>query len=101
MTSEPNSVLLHYIELSRQLLVLAQTEKWDEWLQLIAQRDSCFEQWQAVQHKDQMDEETRAIVKEALQCNQQMEDLVATRHQELTQLLHSARQQHKLSSAYR
>ncbi|MEC5208890.1 hypothetical protein QF022_003846 [Vogesella perlucida] len=101
MTADAKLALQDYARLTSQLLLLAQTEKWDDWLLLLAQRDRCFEQWQALQHKDQMDDETRAIVRETLQSNQQMEALVVTRHQELAELLHSARQQHKLSSTYR
>lgn len=93
--------LLRYADLTRQLLALAQAEKWDDWLQLLPAREACFAQWQAEQQMGQLSEESRAIVKAALQCNQQMELLVAARHQELADLLHSARQQQKLSSTYR
>lgn len=93
--------LLQYAALTRQLLVLAQSEQWDEWLQVLPQRDALFDQWRENQQMGQIGEQTRAIVQETLQCNQQMEALVAARHQELSELLHSARQQNKLSSTYR
>lgn len=101
MTSPASEALLQYAAMTRQLLTLASAEQWDNWLQLLAQRDDVFEQWRAQQQLGQISDETRAIVKETLQCNQQMEALVAARHQELAELLHSARQQHKLSSTYR
>lgn len=101
MTSPASEALLQYAAMTRQLLTLANAEQWDNWLQLLAQRDDVFEQWRAQQQLGQISDETRAIVKETLQCNQQMEALVAARHQELAELLHSARQQHKLSSTYR
>jgi len=101
MTSPASEALLQYAAMTRQLLTLANAEQWDNWLQLLAQRDDVFEQWRAQQQLGQISDETRAIVKETLQCNRQLEDLMAERHQELAQLLHSARQQHKLSSTYR
>jgi len=101
MSEQARAALQGYAELSRQVLALALADKWDDCLALLLQRDGHFEQWQALQHKQPLDEETRAIVKETLQCNRQLEDLMAARHQELAQLLHSARQQHKLSSTYR
>lgn len=101
MSDSARTALSGYATLSRQMLALALAEKWDDCLAMQPQRDDCFVQWQALTHKQSLDEETRAIVKETLQCNRQLEDLMAARHQELAQLLHSARQQHKLSSTYR
>jgi hypothetical protein len=101
MNDSVSQPLLQYADVTKQLLALAQSEQWDEWLQLLMQRDALFEQWRSIQQIGQIGEQTRAIVRETLQCNQQMEALVAARYQELSELLHSARQQHKLSSTYR
>lgn len=101
MDSQVAEPLLQYAAVTKQLLVLAQSERWDDWLQLVGHRDALFDQWCASQKPEQMTEQTRAIVRETLQCNQQMEALVLARQQELAELLQNARQQHKLSSAYR
>jgi len=101
MDNSVSQQLLQYAAVTKQLLTLAQSEQWDEWLQLLMQRDALFEQWCSSQQIGLIGEQTRAIVRETLQCNQQMEALVTARYQELSELLHSARQQHKLSSAYR
>lgn len=101
MDNQVAEPLLQYAAVTKQLLVLAQSERWDDWLQLVVHRDRLFDQWRESQKPGQIDEQTRAIVKETLQCNEQMEALVLARHQELAELLQNARQQHKLSSTYR
>jgi hypothetical protein len=95
------AVLLRYAELTREMLALAQREEWDAWLLLGEQRDECFTQLSESSQVGSLDEETRAILVETLQRNRQMEDLVANRHHELSELLQSLRQQQKISTTYR
>lgn len=93
--------MLRYSELTREMLALAQRENWDDWLLLGEQRDQCFAQLSESLQVGALDEQTRAILVETLQRNRQMEDLVANRHQELSEVLQSLRQQQKISSTYR
>lgn len=93
--------MLRYAELTREMLALAQREEWDAWLLLGEQRDECFTQLSESLQVGSLDEETRAILVETLQRNRQMEDLVANRHHELSELLQSLRQQQKISTTYR
>lgn len=83
------------------MLAVAQREEWDVWLLLGEQRDKCFAQLSHSLQVGSLDEGTRAILVETLQRNRQMEDMVANRHHELSELLQSLRQQQKISSTYR
>jgi hypothetical protein len=101
MAAQADSVLARYAALTSEMLALAQSEAWDAWLALGEQRDQCFAQLSTLLQADALNEQTRAILVETLQRNQQMEGLVADRHHELADLLHSVRQQQKISSTYR
>lgn len=94
-------ILARYAEMTARMLDFAQREDWEAWLLLDEQRDRCFARLSESLQVGALDEQTRAILVETLQQNQQMEKLVAIRHHELSELLQSLRQQQKISTAYR
>lgn len=101
MAGQDAAILSHYSALTAQMLAVAQHEDWEAWLLLGEQRDQCFDLLRECLQLGALDEQTRAILVETLQQNQQMEKLVAIRHHELSELLQSLRQQQKISTTYR
>lgn len=101
MAGWDTAILSRYSELTAQMLAVAQREDWEAWLLLDEQRDPCFARLRESLQVDALDEQTRAILIETLQQNQEMEKLVASRHHELSEMLQSLRQQQKISTVYR
>lgn len=94
-------VIAEYAQLTTQMLALSEAEDWDAWIALEAARNRAFSNLSVLLKPELLNEQSRAILEEALQRNQQMELGVSARHKELTELLHSVRKQQKVSNAYR
>lgn len=105
VVSEMDSALLlaarEYASLTDAMQQLAAAEDWEGWLQLEPERDAAFSRLAPLLKAGQPDEQSRAILKVALQQNRQMEAAVGQRRVELAELLKNLRKQQKVSRMYR